>query len=335
MCFKKSIIGFSADNAAHSQEVAAISLRATPTESGTMNVASTNLLLNLPESCVRRNWRNFRLLQQTASEVYNALQENGIAGNQYIVVNGLSKHAIEKFANNKNVLGGIGYRFALEGAVGIIKIVPSAVHEVGTDSITRLMDKEFLPLGFSPCVNYTWAAATRHLGTDTSQKEPDQCLVPNSRNTAAEEFDGWPTLVIEAGVSESLPRLQADSSWWFKHSGGMTRFVIVIAIRNSTKKIFIQKWQLAPVGSPNPLTKAYIEQLRQTSAMAPLLPQPVAMQQAYCAQEIEVSVTPQETSVTGAPILLQSEALFDVPNQPDILLDDELFTLWAGRLFRN
>lgn len=31
---------------------------------------------------------------------------------------------------------------------------------------------------------------------------------------------GYPYLVIEAGVSESMPSLQADAAWWFANSDG-------------------------------------------------------------------------------------------------------------------
>ena len=301
-----------------------------------IDVASTNFLSNLPENCITQTWKNFPLLRQAANEVFNLLQENDLAGNQFIVVHGLSKHAIEQFTNDENVklLGGIKYRFALEGVVGVIKIVASGGHDRSTDDLTRMMDKVFFTVGFSSKANYSWAGATRHLGTvPNSEKEPDQCLFPAALRPTVDGSNGWPTLVLETGVSESLPRLQADSSWWFRNSGGMTHFVIIIAIRRQTQKIIVQKWQLAPIGSPNPVTKAYIEQLKQTDPMPPLRPQPIQSQHAFCSHEIEITVASQGTTVTGAPMLLQSEALFDVPNRPDILLDTAFFAEWANDLF--
>ena len=301
-----------------------------------IDVASTNFLSNLPENCITQTWKNFPLLRQAANEVFNLLQENDLAGNQFIVVHGLSKHAIEQFTNDENVqlLGGIKYRFALEGVVGVIKIVPSGGHERSTDDLMRMMDKVFLTMGFSSKANYSWAGATRHSGmVSNSEREPDQCLFPAALCPTVDKFNGWPTLVLETGVSESLPWLQADSCWWFRNSGGMTCFGIIIAIRRQTQKIIIQKWQLAPIGSPNPIPKAYIEQLKQTNLMLPLLPQPIQSQHAFCSQEVEITVTSQETTVTGAPMLLQSEALFDVPNRPDILLDTAFFAEWANDLF--
>lgn len=115
----------------------------TLTGNTTMNVASVSLLSNLPEGCVTRTWKNFHILQQAASDVYNALQENEHAGNQYIVVISLSKHAIQRLSEDKNALGGIRFRFAFEGAVGLVKIIPSAAHDRSTDDLTRMVDRVF------------------------------------------------------------------------------------------------------------------------------------------------------------------------------------------------
>ena len=330
-----SAVGIFADNVAAIREVSSVaSLEETLTGNTTMNVASISLLSNLPEGCVTRTWKNFHILQQAASEVYNTLQENEHAGNQFIAVLSLSKHAIQRLSDEKNVLGGIKFRFAFEGAVGLIKIIPSAGHDRSTDDLTRMMDREFLLRGTFAPMNYSWGSTSRHPATvSSSQKEPDQCLFPIARRPTMTSFNGWPTLVLETGVSESLPRLQADSCWWFKNSGGATRIVLVIAIRNQPQKIIVQKWQLAPAGSPNPLTRAYIEQLRHNNAMAPLYLQPAATQQAFCFQEVGISVTPQGISVAGAPIVLQYQALFDAPNQADIQLDTAFFAMWASSLF--
>lgn len=67
--------------------------------------------------------------------------------------------------------------------------------------------------------------------------------------------------------------------------------------------------------------------------MPPLYLQPAVTQQAFCFQEVEISVTSQGISVAGAPIVLEYQALFDVHNQPDIQLDTAFFGMWAGNLF--
>lgn len=102
----------------------------------TMNVASIGLLSNLPDGCLTRTSKNFRLLQQAAGEVDNALQENKHAGNQFIVVHGLRKYAIQRLGDENNALGGVGFRFTFEGDIGVIKIVSSAGHVRATDDLT-------------------------------------------------------------------------------------------------------------------------------------------------------------------------------------------------------
>lgn len=57
--------------------------------------------------------------------------------------------------------------------------------------------------------------------------------------------------VVEAGVSESLPRLRQDASWWLANSAGMVRIVILLPVRKSAKRLVIEGWQLAPPGTPS------------------------------------------------------------------------------------
>lgn len=79
-------------------------------------------------------------------------------------------------------------------------------------------------------------------------------------------------MVVETGVSESLPRLRQDARRWFGASNGEVRIVIII----STKKtaVHFEQWQLAPPNAPRPLTRAYIDSLRQNPGNVPPLQQP-------------------------------------------------------------
>ena len=49
-----------------------------------------------------------------------------------------------------------------------------------------------------------------------SEKEADTSLKPASRTPGT----GWPTVVFECGVSESLERLRVDARWWLENSKG-------------------------------------------------------------------------------------------------------------------
>jgi hypothetical protein len=44
-------------------------------------------------------------------------------------------------------------------------------------------------------------------------------------------------MVIEAGVSESMPRLRADAAWWFVNSNGAVKVVLPIKVDVQRKMI--------------------------------------------------------------------------------------------------
>lgn len=131
-------------------------------------------------------------------------------------------------------------------------------------------------------------------------------------------------LVIETGVSESLPRLRADADWWFTNSNGAIRIVLLFSIRKASKRVVVEKWQLAPPGTAAPLTTNAINLLRQQqpTPMPPLVQQPAAMQLPYAAQEITI----ETNQIRGSPLIIPFQALFDrLPqgNEHDIVLGDQ------------
>ncbi|KAJ5969289.1 hypothetical protein N7501_005537 [Penicillium viridicatum] len=90
-------------------------------------------------------------------------------------------------------------------------------------------------------------------------KRPTILVLAPSRHTRSIENAGYPSLVIETGVSESLSRLRQDARKWFADSGGDVP--IVILIHASEKIVSFEQWQLAPSTAPRPLTKRYIDTL--------------------------------------------------------------------------
>lgn len=54
-------------------------------------------------------------------------------------------------------------------------------------------------------------AATMYTGQTGSSKEGDSSFINDTIRP-----EGWPLLVIEAGVSESMPWLRADAAWWIE-----------------------------------------------------------------------------------------------------------------------
>lgn len=81
---------------------------------------------------------------------------------------------------------------------------------------------------------------TTYRGGNTARQGDSVVKPAQARNKA----DDWPTLVIEAGVSESLAQLRIDAGWWLTNSKGDVRIVIIIAIHRQAEKFIIEKWQL-------------------------------------------------------------------------------------------
>ncbi|GIJ98728.1 hypothetical protein Aspvir_000848 [Aspergillus viridinutans] len=174
-------------------------------------------------------------------------------------------------------------------------------------------------------VTLFWGLAVTTPGTVTTHgKQPDNCFFPPNRQPLGGQFNGWPSLVIETGVSESLEKLRRDATWWFQNSSGDTRIVILISIKAVTKQIRFEKWQLAPPNLPRPTRQAIAQLRQQPNLMPPLVQQQANSQTAFCHQE--VIVTP--TSITGGPLVIPFRAMFD--RQPtgaegDIVINNQGF----------
>ncbi|KAJ5402807.1 Regulator of G protein signaling superfamily [Penicillium crustosum] len=163
-----------------------------------------------------------------------------------------------------DILANIPYHFQWEGSIGLIKIVPNNNIMANSD-LSRLIDMKNYLMG------------------------PDNAFVPSShRVTSTGLSRRWPTLVIEAGVPGSLPRLRLNAKDWFVISDGQVRIVLLIGITNS--EITFEKWQLAPTSAPHPLMRESIGELyQQNPNIPPLIGPPASGQQAYSAQEVSYS----------------------------------------------
>jgi hypothetical protein len=239
-------------------------------QSGAAVPACPSLLQGLPTGYVVRVFTQLKHLQADAENILQLLQETQ-DGSQWLVVLDLSTSIIRILDDeDHSTLGGVEYRFQWDGSTGLIKVVPSYTHDMITDQVTRSMDDKLYAMdihAFEKC----WAANAIYKPTPTKGKQGDQAFLPPSRCPSAQRAAGWPTLVIETGVSQSLPRLREDAKWWLAASSGNVRIVLVISIKRTS--VSFEIWQLAPSDAPRPLTWGYIDTLRlQTPHIPPPLP---------------------------------------------------------------
>ncbi|CAI7656118.1 unnamed protein product [Penicillium bialowiezense] len=253
----------------------------------------------------------------TMDKVFQDLQES-MDGNQWIIVVGLSPALIEQLANAEHPLMSLNYRFQWDGLIGLVKVIPSYRQIIATAELVGAIDTQISAM-LSAATLTRWSANTAHKPTAHTGKQPDEAFFPSSRWSPASQTWSCPTLIIETGVPQSLSRLREDAKEWFANTNGNVRIVLVIIFSGST--LHIEKWQLAPLDAPRPLGREYINALRlQKAAMPPLIQQLPETQQAYAAQEIEVTRDHAE----GAPLVLPFAALFDQqpgPGQRDVVLE--------------
>ncbi|KAJ8126979.1 hypothetical protein O1611_g6658 [Lasiodiplodia mahajangana] len=77
-----------------------------------------------------------------------------------------------------------------------------------------------------------------HLGNDGG--EGDSSGGPVSKRGLK---GSWPTLVIEAGVSESSSTLREDMRWWFLASNHNVKIVLLTKFDHQNQTIIIERWE--------------------------------------------------------------------------------------------
>lgn len=284
-----------------------------------------SLVSNLPDGYVVRSYSHMRGVQRAAEEIVESLDEKKNS-NQWLVILGLSKGDIQQIDEDGHCLGGVNYRFQWEGTTGLFKIVPSMSHGTVTAQITRFIDGMFPTHGIS-ISNALWVRTTTYKGLNKG-KQADDAFLPPSRQAGRSKKPGWPTLVIETGVSESLPQLRADAKKWFADSEGDVRMVLLVGIK--PHRVDLELWQLAPHSAPRPLTKAFMDSLcAQQPNMAPLSQQVATVQQPYCAHKVVIT----QGGSDGGPMVIPFQAFYDKPptgQQSDFVLTDQDFETIVG-----
>ena len=134
----------------------------------------------------------------------------------------------------------------------------------------------------------------------------------------------WPTIVIQAGWSESLRKLQVDAGFWLEDSGEEVKIVLLFSISRRARTIIIEKWENRPVPANRPVTRSLMR----------------AAGNVQTATQIQaITIDSNSNTVNGAPLTLEFRKIFLRQAVPP-LEHDFTFTaqdlsefatdLWAG-----
>ena len=240
--------------------------------------------------------------------------ENAAAGDsnqQYLVFHGVTQSDLAKIDGVRPKYTRVTYYWDVN--LLIIKLMPSVKHELGHALFGQSIITKVIQMGMS-YYDLLPIAASRFRGL-LSSKEGDSCYKPASRHSEAE----FPTLVIEAGLSETQAKLRCDAKWWLTqpgHNGNKVMIVVTISIKLNDKRLQIEKWEnaLAPA---RPRTRAN---------SGPPIQIPTQIQQVTIRPNATGAITPNE--VTGAPLVLHFDKIFQ--RQPIVPQTD--FTFSANEL---
>ncbi|KAH8723424.1 hypothetical protein GQ44DRAFT_710252 [Phaeosphaeriaceae sp. PMI808] len=282
----------SASSSASPSPSATPSASASPSDSApssTTSITSSQLCEGLDGKIQR--YPGIARMRRAVNALSEKLQE-GETSDQYLVFRGITVNELDNIDNRRYEVGK-GIRLTHCADIGTLIIKVSTVeHEVVAGNFEADLVERFIQMGV-PRQERTWLRATR-FGGNTTSKEADGAFKPGTLRP--HKLD-WPTLVLEVGVSESLPRLRNDARWWLSNSTGRVHIALIFHIDQRAKIIVIERWETIPT-TGGPATRS-----NQPPAQIPT-----------CMQAITID----QNNVTGTPLTLHFHQIFlRQPNPPE------------------
>lgn len=183
-------------------------------------------------------------------------------------------------------------RYYVEPHVLIIAI-PTAVHESLHITLYMEYQSQLCRIG----IQNTWA--TKGASTfQASHPEGDSAEGDSSGGPRPQrKGNNWPTLVIEAGDSESLNQLRMDMRWWFAVSDHKVKIVILAKLDRRQPKIILEKWE------EEAATRLGATTTRRAAALQPVLKQEIMISH-------DETTSPISYNVTKGPLVLEFRLLY-------------------------
>lgn len=215
-------------------------------------------------------------------------------------------------------------RYYPSSRIAIIAI-PTGPHEQLHAKLYMQFHKRLVLAGVDD--SWTTMAATRHEGkgggggSGSGEADSSGGPLPDRDGAVA-----WPTLVIEAGYSESMDRLLSDMRWWFSASNHDVKIVILTKFhrRQPQPHIILQRWEEEPQAARPGATTT-----RSASPLIPVLRQMIAITQ-------NSATNPPTYDVDSTTLVLSFQLLFlrnPGPGEGDFVFDIAELQDFASRVW--
>jgi hypothetical protein len=139
----------------------------------------------------------------------------------------------------------------------------------------------------------------------------------------------WPTLVVEAGDSESLNGLRADMRWWFMASNHDVKIVILTKFDHRQRHILLERWEEEESHPQGALTRSRAARL-QHNGLEPILRQTITITR-------DATTSPASYNVTRGALVLGFKLLFlrdPGPGEADFVISVQELQNFAQRVWR-
>lgn len=222
----------------------------------------------------------------------------GLSNQQFLVFSDVTQDDLIKIDSERPKYTRVTYYKDIN--LFIVKLMPSVKHEAAHVNFGKKMTGKIIGMGMSE--DDLWATGAGLFQGSSASKEGDTSFKPPSRTNETD----WPTIVIEAGLSESLPKLRCDAKWWLTNSSGDVKIVIIILITSQNKSLRIEKWEMVPPISGRRVTRANT-------------PIPGSVQEITIIPDATGAITPNQ--IIGAPLVMDFHKIFlrqPIPPETDI-----------------
>jgi len=194
------------------------------------------------------------------------------------------------------------------------------------DAVSMGLRREFV------CVGSTTFMDRDANGNITSEGEGDSCRKPKSMRT---NKDQYPTLVIEAGWSQTPQSLREKARWWFDKSNGDVKIVLLVKMSPRSNHIRLEKWKLAPATSREGATTT-----RAAATMTPRCVHVVEIARAAGIDDAHPNrFDPASYVVTGGPLQLEFIDIFlrqpIPPGERDLIIGNTTLQEYAADFWES
>ncbi|KAM7219833.1 hypothetical protein V8F06_004867 [Rhypophila decipiens] len=158
---------------------------------------------------------------------------------EFLIIKDVSSSRFVEIESSRRLFGKIRFRrFDKEREILFITI-PTGPHEVLHRSLWREFSNEMYALNLTRHWQELGSMTLRSgTGPGGSSGEGD-----SSGGPKPQRLNGWPTLIVEAGHSQTMKQLHNDMRWWFSASNHDVKIILLVKMYLPTKEIHIEKWQ--------------------------------------------------------------------------------------------